>query len=292
MRDFDFLKPASLREACQMLEALGDECRIAAGCSALLLGMRQGMLSPTALVSLSSIAGLDSIHFDPQKGLRIGAMARHADIARSAVVKQHYPVLASMAARMANPQVRNQGTLGGNLAYGDPSTDPPGCLLAHGASVVVHGLGGEHRMPMQDFLVDYFTTALESTDILVAIEVPPPDAAAIGVYWRHLRTAAEHRPLVNVTFLCDRDREVCRNPRLVVGASVPVAQRIRRAEEHLEGKVLTLEVAAEAAALVTEEIEPISDLRGDGAYRRHVTGVVAKRAISQTWGLNWMEAEA
>lgn len=287
MRDFDFLEPATLGEAVDMLADLGDECRVAAGGSALILAMRQRMLSPQALVSLGKLAALRKIHYDERNGLTIGALARHADVASSPAVQNHYPVLASMAARVASPQIRHRGTIGGNLCYADPATDPPGCLLAHGASVVVVGAEGERVLPMTDFLVDYFTTALQPTDILREIRLPPLPKDTVGLYTRHLRTAAEHRPMASVSFLARRNGDVCVDPRLSVGASTAVPLRLFRAEEFLNGRPLTLELAAQAADIVAEDIEPISDLRGDAAYRRDVVRVTVKRTIAQTFGLDW-----
>ena len=201
MRDFDFLEPATVHEASHMLADLGDDCRAIAGGTALMLGVRQRMLTPTHLVSLARLPQLRGIEFDAKNGLRIGALSRHADVANSPLVQQHYPVLASMASRVANPQVRNQGTIGGNLCYADPSTDPPGCLMALGAQVVLGSSRGERVLSIEEFLVDYYVTALESDEIVTEIRVPPPVAGTDGVYSRFLRTPAEHRPLASVALV-------------------------------------------------------------------------------------------
>ncbi|MGH8821112.1 MAG: FAD binding domain-containing protein, partial [Rhodoferax sp.] len=234
MRDFDYLEPVSIVEASHMLADLGDECRAIAGGTALMLGMRQRMLTPTHLVSLAGLEALRGIDFDPQRGLRIGALVRHADIANSAVVRAHYPVLSSMASRVANPQVRNQATIGGNLCYADPSTDPPGCLMALDAQIVLAGARGERVLGIEEFLVDYFVTALEPDEVVVEIRVPPLQAGTSGVYTRFLRTAAEHRPLASVALIARRDGALCRDARVAVGASTPIPQRLRRAEALLE----------------------------------------------------------
>lgn len=172
MREFDFAEPSSVAEASQMLADQGDDARIIAGGSALMLAMRQRMLAPTHLISVARLPRLHGIDFDPRQGLRIGAMSRHIDVARSELVKAHAPVLARMAAQVANPQVRNQGTIGGNLCYADPSTDPPGCLMALDASVVLGSTRGERVLSMEEFLVDYYTTAMQSDELLLEIRVP------------------------------------------------------------------------------------------------------------------------
>jgi carbon-monoxide dehydrogenase medium subunit len=285
MRDFDFLEPATVAEACRMLADLGDECRVIAGGTALLLGMRQRMLAPGHLVSLGRLSSLRQIDFDERNGLRIGALASHADIARSALVQARYPMLASMATRVANPQVRNQGTIGGNLCYADPSTDPPACLMVLQAQVVIQGQGGERLLAMDEFLVDYFTTALGSDEVVTAIRLPVAPAQATGIYSRMLRTAAEHRPLVSVALQASRQGDVCREARLAVGAATPIPVRVERAEAFLAGKAVTQQVAVEAADMVADDVETLSDLRGSAGYRRDMVRVVARRTIAELFGL-------
>lgn len=285
MRDFDFLEPASVQEASRMLADLGDECRVMAGGTALMLAMRQRMVSPPHIVSLGRLGTLRGIHFDAVQGLRIGALCRHADVAQSPVVQQHYPMLAAMAAQVANPQVRNQGTLGGNLCYADPSTDPPGCLLALDARVVLSGTQGERELPMQDFLVDYFTTALHSDEVLTAVRVPPPAPGTVGQYTRFLRTAADHRPLANVSLVVQQQGAHCQSARLVVGAAVPMASRMHRAEALLAGQPVTAALAAQVADAVAQDIDAVSDLRGSAEYRRDMVRVITRRAVVSLFGL-------
>ncbi len=285
MRDFEFLEPASVQEAVRMLTDLGDACRVIAGGTALMLGMRQRMLAPSQLVSLGRLDALRNIEYDPRGGLRIGALVLHAQIARSPLVQAHCPMLASMAGRVANPQVRNQGTIGGNLCYADPSTDPPGCLMALQAQVLVAGRNGERVLEMEAFLVDYYTTALAPDELVTGIRIPAMAPDAVGHYARFLRTAAEHRPLASVALLARRAGTACIEARLAVGASTPIPVRLRRAEAFLAGKVVTLAVAAEAADIVAADIEPISDMRGNADYRREMVRAVARRSIATLFGL-------
>jgi len=286
MREFDFLEPSSVMEASRMLADVGDDCRVMAGGTALLLAMRQRMTSPTHVVSLGKLEKLRGIDFNPASGLRIGALSTHSDVERSAAVQKHYPMLASMASRVANPQVRNQGTIGGNLCYADPATDPPGCLMSLGAQVVLGSVRGERVLDIEEFLVDYYVTALEPDEVLVELRVPalPPDGD--GLYSRFMRTAAEHRPLVNVALMTRRDGAICKQARLVVGAATHIPTRVKRAEEFLAEKTITLSVAAEAADIVAADIKPISDQRGTGDFRRDMARVVTRRSIAKLFGLN------
>lgn len=285
MRDFDFLEPTSVAEASRMLADLGEDCRVMAGGSALMLAMRQRMLSPTHIVSVARIEALRGITFDARSGLRVGALSRHCDVARSPLVRQHYPMLAAMAEQVANPQVRHQGTIGGNLCYADPQTDPPSCLLALDAQVVLASHRGERVLAMAEFLVDYYVTAIEPDEVVLEIRVPPPAPDAAGRYTRFLRTAAEHRPLVNVALAVRARGTQCQDARLVVGASTPIPARVARAEAFLAGKTVTPEVAAEAADIVAADILAMSDARGSEAFRRDMARVAARRTIAGLFGL-------
>ncbi len=289
MREFEFLEPASVAEASRMLAAHGDDCRVIAGGTALLLALRQRMAAPTHLVSLGRIAALRGITWDEQLGLRIGALTPHAELARSPLVRERVPMLAHMAAHMANPQIRNQGTLGGNLCYADPATDPPTCLIALGAEICVAGPQGERIVAAEDFVVDYYTTALQPDEIVTAIRVPPLPAGHAGRYTRFKRTAAEHRPLVNAAVSVVRSGALCSAARVVVGASVPIPARVPRAEALLQQGDVSLETVAAAADAAAQDIFALSDSRGSEDYRRDMVRVVVRRTLQSLFELSPQE---
>jgi aerobic carbon-monoxide dehydrogenase medium subunit len=288
MRDFEYLRPETIAEASRLLGEHGENCRMIAGGTALLLALRQRLIAPSHLISLQRIRALRGITYDDRLGLRVGAMTLHADIASSAVVQTHFPMLADMAGRLANPQVRNQGTIGGNLCYADPATDPPSCLMALDASVVLSGARGERLLPIADFIVDYYTTALVQDEILSEIRVPPPHFN-VGYHARFHKTAAEHRPLINMAVTMKLEADIVRSVRLVVGAATPVPTRVRDAEDYLEGKAMTAAIAVQAAEIVAAGITPISDIRGSDAFRRDMVRVVARRTIERLCGLETAE---
>lgn len=285
MNDFDFVEPANIAEASRIAGDLGDDARFIAGGTALLLALRQRMLAPTHLVSLARLAPLRGIELDAEGTLRIGALTLHSEVAASELVRRHAPMLAAMAAQVANPQVRNQGTLGGNLCYADPATDPPGCLLALDARVRLASRRGTRELALADFIVDFYTTAIEPDELVQDILVPPLPAGAAGHYARHLRTAAEHRPMASAAVLVQRRGDICTAARIVVGAATPVPRRLARAEEALIGQRITAERVAEAASLAAAEITPIDDLRGSAEYRRTVVRVQAERCLAGLFGL-------
>ncbi|GKY89634.1 FAD binding domain-containing protein [Sinisalibacter aestuarii] len=292
MRNLDYLEPESLDEALRMLADYGDEAAVFAGGTALLLAMRQRMLAPGIVVALGGLSALRGIGYTPEAGLRIGALSRHSEIARADIVREHYPVLAKVAAGLANPQVRNQGTIGGNLCYGDPATDPPSVLVALDAELEIAGRSGTRRVAMADFLVDYFTTALEPGEILTAIHLPPVTPGRVGHYKRHLRTPAEHRPVANVALTLTERGGLWDDVRLVIGAATPVAQSMARAAAALTGQAITLDLAAEAARIAAEDLTPVSDARGSAAFRRQVVRATVRRIVAEAAGLDWSEAAA
>lgn len=283
MHNFDYLEPQSVAEASEMMLA-HQGSSVMAGGTALMLALRQRMVTPSHVISLRHIRDLRGITYTAAEGLRIGALTRHADVARSPLVRQYAPMLADMAARLANPQVRNQGTIGGNLCYGDPATDPPSCLLALNADVVLRSARGTRVMKVDAFALDYFVTALEPGELVTEIRIPP-SAFNAGYHARFMRTAAEHRPLVNFAISLRKGGDVCEDVRMVVGASTRVPTRLRKAEDLLRGKAITARLAADAAELGASEIDPISDIRGEGGFRRDMARVVCRRTIDDLFNL-------
>jgi aerobic carbon-monoxide dehydrogenase medium subunit len=286
MRPFDYLQPTSIAQASQMLASYGDDARVFAGGTALMLVMRQRMLNPKVLVALDKLAHLKTIEFDLSSGLRIGACALHADVAGHPAILLHYPMLAHMAAHLANPQVRNQGTLGGNLCYADPATDPPGCLMALDAVVVLESVRGQRVLAMSDFVTGFYETAIQTDELLVEIRLAPPSANSVSQYTRFRRTAAEHRPLLNVSFHAVRQGDFLSNVRLVVAASTPMPLRLTQAENLLASEPLSSGLIFKAAALASQEAMVISDQRGSEDYRRQMLQIVTKRTLIAASGLD------
>jgi carbon-monoxide dehydrogenase medium subunit len=280
MRDFDLLRPGTAAEASRMLQDHGEESRMLAGGTALLLALRQRLLTPSHIVYLGGVRGLHSIEFDERSGLRVGALATVAEIAAHPAVKARYSMMANMAAQVANPQVRNMATLGGNLCYGDPATDPPSCLMAMGARVLTVGPEGDREIELEDFFVDYYETALRPAEIVIEIRIPVPPAGAAGLYTRFVKNRAAHRPLVGVAIMARIVRGECREARITVGASTPIPTRAHHAEEFLNGKAVTSDVLREMAEMAARDVPVVSDFRGDEEYRRAMIRVVLARTAS------------
>ncbi|MDB5798768.1 MAG: carbon monoxide dehydrogenase, medium subunit [Paucimonas sp.] len=280
MRDFEFLRPASAAEASQMLATHGEGALPLAGGTALLLALRQRLVTPSHVVNLGGLPDMDQVRFDAQTGLRIGALVTIAELALHPVIAEHYPMLSAMAKQVANPQVRSMATLGGNLCYADPATDPPTCLMAMGARVRISGSQGERELALEEFYIDYYQTDLKPAELVTEILLPPPAAIGRGAYTRFVKTAAEHRPLVGVGICAHGSEGRFSGVRVCVGASTVIPSRARQAEASLEGQPISRQAIADMARIAAAELNIISDFRGDEAYRRHIVGVVVERTCT------------
>lgn len=285
MLDFEWLTPSTVAEACQLAAQHGEEARFMAGGTALMLALRQRLVTPQAVISLAGISELRGLTWDATRGLRIGALTLHDELAQHPAVASHYPMLTHLARHMANPQVRHQGTVGGNLCYGDPSTDPPTGLLVWNAEVEIANAQRSRRLPLRDFLVDYFTTALAPDELLVAVHLPPPSAYTCSRYARHMRTAAEHRPLATVATVAIVNQGQCDEMRLAVGASSVVPRRLTTAEDVLTGRVPTAALVAQAADAAANELDALDDARGSAEFRRAMVRVTVWRELSALFEL-------
>jgi carbon-monoxide dehydrogenase medium subunit len=279
MRDFDYLEPTQAHGVCDLLAMHGDEARLIAGGTALLLALRQRLVMPQTLISLGRVAGLSDITLEGEV-LSIGACATHSQIAASPLVQQHAPTLAFLEGQLANEQVRNQGTLGGNLAYADPTTDPPGCLLALNAHVVLQGQQGHRQMGMDAFLTDYFETALQQDEILTRVLIPISSTPGRNTYLRHLRTPADHRPMANVSVFTQGEGTDNPQIRVVLAAATPMPWSVPFADELLRSPLRAQDVD-DFAGQATQEMQALSDARCGSDYRREVMRVLLTRSLTR-----------
>jgi carbon-monoxide dehydrogenase medium subunit len=283
MRDFVFLEPRTMAEASGMLADHGDAARLLAGGTALVLLMRNRLASPSHVVYLGGVPDLDRIVIDDD-GLRMGALATHAAIAAHPGIRARYPVIADTAGVVANPQIRNVATIGGNLCHGDPASDPPACLLALGARVRAVRGAVARDIALDDFFTDYYENALAPGEIVAEVFVPAPPPGARAAYTRFVTSAAESRPLVAVGVRLTLAGGACTEARIALGAVAPVPRRATRAETFLRGRTLTPDVVAEAALLAVADLDLVSDFRGSADYRRDVARVTVRRTLGRALG--------
>lgn len=277
---FDYLEPATLSEAFSLLEQHGDNARVIAGGTSLIIWMRQRLLMPQVVIGLGRIPEFDTITFDRQQGLRIGAGARHRDIELSPAVKQHYPLLHETFRKVAQPRIRNMGTIGGNLAGGDPLTDPGASLIALDAELTLASSNARRTVSVEDFFVDYYQTALEPGELLTEIRVPPPQRPG----WSHIKftpRSVEDFATVGVAMTLRGKAASCEDVRLALNSVASTIVRAKRAEDVLRGQRLSDDLLREAGEIAATEVDPMDDNRGSADYKRDLVKVLVRRAAEQ-----------
>jgi aerobic carbon-monoxide dehydrogenase medium subunit len=281
---FDYFEPQNISDTCALLDEHGEEARLIAGGTALLIMMRLKLLNPRVVVSLAKLPDFDAIRFDPKTGLTIGAGARHRDIELHPAVREHYPLLHETFRKVAQPRIRNMATLGGNLCQGDPLTDPGASLLALDASVVLASSQGERMLPLDEFFIDYYQTAAEPGEIMTEIRVPPP---AAGLRWAHIKflpRSQEDFATVGVALALKTTDGRCDDIRLGLNSVAPTILRAKKAEALLRGEKISERLIGGMAEAAAFETDPIDDNRGSAEYKREMVKVLVRRAVAQALG--------
>lgn len=278
---FALHRPASVTEATELLRDLGDDAAVHAGGTEVLLLMKLGLASFGQLVDVKRIPELGGVSVDEAGTLRVGATATHRQIGRSPMVRAGWPELAFIESNVANVRVRTIGTLGGNLCFADPHSDPATWLLAADAHVELAAGETRRELPVGDFLMGPWQTALEPGELLAAVEVPPlPEGSGMA----HLRFATHERPTATVSCLVRVADGAIAEARVAVGSVGPRHLRAPEAEALLTGLTAlepdpaVLRAAGEAAATVAE---PDTDSNGSAEYKADLVAVLVERAVRQ-----------
>lgn len=281
MRPFDYLEPETLDEALAHLAEDPEDTLVMAGGTALVILMKQDLIRPARVVGLRRLARLRAVEVEGA-GLRLGALATHGALARSDAVRAHAPALAATFAAVATVRIREQATLGGNLAHADPAQDPPVTLLALDASVVATSKDRERTIPIEALFTDVFETSLEPAELILRVELPPLPPGARATYQKFLPNTLDDYATVSVAAVIATDADGrCTHARIAVGGAGPVPFRAHEAEHALIGRRADDAAIREAAALVASAADPIDDLRGSADYKRAMAGVWAGRALRE-----------
>ncbi len=281
MRPFEYLEPPSVAEAIALRREHGDGGHLMAGGTALVLLMKQELVLPSHVIGLRRIESLRAIRKLAGGGIEIGALVTHREGERSPVVQAYCAALAEAFLRVGTIRIRNQATVGGNLAHADPAQDPPVMLLALDAEVALSGPGGERTLPLGAFIVDYFQTALGADEVLTAVRLPALTPGSRAVYLKFLpRSADDYATVAVAARIRLGPDDVCAEVRLALGAVDRVPVRIQAVEQALTGKPFTREGIREASRLVHDAVHPLSDLRGSASYKREMACVWTERALS------------
>jgi len=277
--EFDYFSPTTLDEALSLLQDHGDDAKILAGGQSLIPAMRYRLAVPGVLIDINGLAELEYVRED-NGHLTIGAMTRESDLEASPLVKEKYHLLADTAEVIADPLVRNMATVGGNLAHSDPANDHPATMLAYNAEIIALGPAGTRVIPIDDFFTGLFENALDENEILTQIRLPRPGPNSGGAYIKVERKVGDYAisaVAVQLTMVGD----TCTGARIGLTNLSPVPMRAKNAEQALIGQVVTpavLEAAGQAAAA---ECNPSADLRGSVDYKRDLTRVLTKRALTK-----------
>ena len=275
---FDYHRPKSLDEAVALLAQHGDEGRLLAGGHSLIPMMKLRLANPSHLIDLHGIAALAGIE-QAGDAIRIGAMTTQAEIIASDLLAAKLPILRETALQIADPQVRYCGTLGGNVANGDPGNDMPAVMMALAADFVVQGPSGERTIAARNYYQGAFTTALADDEVLGAIRIPVPPEGHGWAYQKMKRKVGDYATAAAAVLLVlDGDR--CRDARIALTNVADVPLFAAAAGQALVGTTLDAAAVDKVVAAAVAITDPASDPRGPAAFRKHVAGVMIRRAVA------------
>jgi carbon-monoxide dehydrogenase medium subunit len=276
---FQYHRPSSLDEAVGLLAEHGADGKVLAGGQSLIPLMKLRFAAPEHLVDINRIPGLDGLS-EEDGSLRVGALVRNTTLERSDLLKSRYPVMAAAAPMISDPIVRNLGTLAGSLVHADPAGDWGSVMLALNASVVLRSSRGEREVPIREFMVDTFTTAIEPDEVLTEVRVPTPAAQSGGTYLKLERKVGDFAT-VGVAVHLSLSNGTVERAGIALTAVGSRNIEAEEAEGYLSGAEPTDEALAEAARLAAQAAEPQSDLRGSADYKRHIAEVFTRRGLTQ-----------
>jgi CO/xanthine dehydrogenase FAD-binding subunit len=280
---FEYCKAGSVQEALKLLAKHKGRAALLAGGTDILVKMRSGKAAPEALIDIKGIGNLAGVK-KTKAQITIGPLTTIAEIARDADLKKALPVLPKTALLMASPQVRNRGTVGGNLCNAAPSADMAPPLIALGAKVRIQTKLGARTVKLEDFFKGPGTTVLGGKGLLTAIVIPVPKKNAKAGYQVLTLREAMDLSIVSAAALVRKERGVIKDVRIALGAVAPVPMRAPGAEKALKGTKGTREDIAKAAASASTECAPISDVRGSQKYRCEMVDVVTRRVLEEVLG--------
>jgi carbon-monoxide dehydrogenase medium subunit len=283
----EYTAPDSLAEALATLSEHGEDAKVIAGGQSLIPLLRLRFAAPDVLVDVRRLPGLRGVSEDAG-ALVIGALTRHADILASEVVAQRWPMLQVAAAQIADPQVRNMGTVGGSLAHADPEGDWASVMLALSADVTIASRDGQRVVPMREFLLGMFTTVLEPYEIVTSVRVPAPQGRLGGDYQKLSRRVGDFAAVGVATALTIRERGLMKKRPVIAAAGIaltalgPMNHPVVEAEQLLIDQEPSEELFARAADVAAASVEPHDDVRGTAAYKKAVVREYVRRGLARS----------
>jgi len=279
LQPLQLMQPETVQEASQAMAHFGDKARFYAGGAELLLLLRNRLIDAEVLIDVKRIYRLRRL--EATNGtLRVGACLTHHELAKNALIREWAPSLALAESQVANIRVRNQGTLGGNLAFNDPHSDPGTVLLVHNASVTIGNAKGERRLALDEFFVDMYATALEAGELLLEVEIPRLPSGMTSSY---LRLHRYQRPTLGVAVVARITEGKIDEARLAVGCIGPKAQRLLELEMKITDTPLSdaKRIFAAEKNYLRQWLQPVDDLLGSADYKLYMAGVMLGDALEQ-----------
>ncbi len=281
--EFDYFAPQNLEKAVSYLAKYRGEIKILAGGTDLLNSMHKKSVSPQYLLSLKKMSSLNYIFFDKgEHVLRVGPMTTLSEIASSPFINQHFEILAQAANKVGSVQIRNRGTIGGNICNASPAADTVPALLVLQSKIKIAGPVGMRVIPLEQFFVGPGATLLKDDEILTEVEIPLPPEGSTAIYIKQGIRKAMDIAIVGIGVLLvfnANGKEICEDIRIGLGSVAPTPIRVSKAEGVLKGKLLYNSLIREAAEEAGNEINPISDIRATAEYRRELVIAVTEQAI-------------
>jgi aerobic carbon-monoxide dehydrogenase medium subunit len=277
--EFDYEAPETLDEAIRMLVENGDEAKLLAGGHSLLPLMKLRLAAPALLVDLRKVPGLHGIQRE-NGSWRIGAMTIHSDL-------EHTPelgIVSRAAGTIADPQVRNRGTIGGSLVHGDPASDLPAVMLITEGTVTLQGPDSQRTVSADELFRDYLETAVEPAEVLTEVRIPALDGWGFG--YQKFNRRSEDWAMVAVCAVVKQTGDICEDVRIGLTNMGSVPLRAGAVEETLRGQPLSRENIARAAEQAAEGTDPPADLNASADYKRHLARVLCRRALEEAAGIS------
>jgi carbon-monoxide dehydrogenase medium subunit len=274
---FNYARATSVSNALELLRAHGDRAKVLSGGQSLMPAMNLRLISPELIVDIGELAELRGIVVTGDV-LRIGALTRHVDLARSPDIAAQAPLLAEAIAHVAHPAIRNRGTLGGSLAHADPASELPACMLALNATIIVRGQAGERRIAAQDFFTGIYETALSPEELLAAVELPVGPKNSMHFFHEFARRRGDYA-ITGLAAQAIVEADMFAGLRLAFFA---VGDRpvLARAATKLTGVAVTSAVLSEACTALVDELDPQDDQQASASMRRHLAKVLLLRCVA------------
>ena len=266
-QSFEYESPGTIAEAISLLQKYGDDAKVLSGGHSLIPMMKLRLARPGYVIDINNIPGMSYIK-EEDGYLKIGALTRESELEHMDLIKKKYPIFSDVTKLIADPQVRNRSTIGGNLAHGDAANDHPAVMLAMRAEVITTGAGDKKRViPIDEFFHGFYTTALQPDELLTEIRIPIPPSGSGGAYHKLERKVGDYAT-AGVAVQLTVTKGICSYIGIGLTNVSAVPLRAKRSEEVLKGKPITRELIQQAAQYAGEDCSPSTDLRGSEEYKR------------------------